>query len=193
MAELAVSTVAASAVTTRVSLTVATPSFTATSWVAPVTSVTPSRRTVWKPSRLTVTEYRPGATSGNRKRPLSSVTEVRAPPISEGLETSTLAPGTAAPESSVTVPVSAAVVLLCAHAPDARSAAQRAIPSVLRNRLVIFPASFFAFGSPKKVRGIATLARGASARSLPCIRHAFLGGHNSAEGESRQGLRRRGS
>ncbi|GMU66948.1 MAG: hypothetical protein AMXMBFR36_32220 [Acidobacteriota bacterium] len=71
------------------------------------------------------------------------MTAVRAPPIKAGLAMVTVAPGSAAPLSSTTVPVIADVVLLCAQAPPATSAAARArvvirpprVERVLRSRV----------------------------------------------------------
>ncbi len=111
---------------------------------------------------------------------------VRAPPISAGLEISTLAPGTAAPESSVTVPVSAAVVLLWAHAPLTRGAPRRGPFRVCSEIDLSSSQLLFAFGSPKRGSRHRDLARWASARSLPYP--VFVAWpHNSAEGEADKG------
>ena len=70
----------------------------------PVSS-TPSRRTVLNPGSVMVTVYVPGRRFSTRYCPASSVTTERTFSISAGLATSTVTPGSTAPDVSRTTPV----------------------------------------------------------------------------------------
>src|SRR4030095_1243283 len=67
---------------------------------------------VAKPARLNVTVYVPGCRFSMRYRPAPSVVAVRTFSMSAGLAASTVAPGSTAPELSLTTPASVA----CAQA-----------------------------------------------------------------------------
>src|SRR4051812_16003600 len=99
------STIGDSPLTVTVSVT--EPTFISTLIVAvnePASS-TPSRLTVLNPESENVTSYTPGRRSMMRYWPLPSVTTERVFSISAGLDTSTLTPGSTAPEESLTTPV----------------------------------------------------------------------------------------
>ena len=70
----------------------------------PVNSM-PSRRTVLNPGSEMVTVYAPGRRFSTRYCPASSVTTERTFSISAGLATSTVTPGSTAPDVSRTTPV----------------------------------------------------------------------------------------
>jgi hypothetical protein len=64
----------------------------------------PSRLNVLKPWSVNVTLYTPGRRSVIRYAPAPSVTAVRTFSINAGLDTSTLTPGTTAPDASLATP-----------------------------------------------------------------------------------------
>src|SRR5262249_41492662 len=80
--------------------------------------VTPVRFTCRKPVRGNDIVYSPGRRSWMRYWPLPSVTAVRTPSINEGLDASTVTPGSTAPDVSLTTPA----IALCASAGAAYSA-----------------------------------------------------------------------
>src|SRR5262245_30274462 len=87
---------------------------------APVTS-TFSRLTVLKPVSVNVTAYAPGGSSVKRYCPVPSVTALLDFSSSTGLDTSTVTPGSTAPDESFTTPASVA----CAKAEAGTAASQR--------------------------------------------------------------------
>src|SRR5215475_15046706 len=86
-------------------------------------SSTPSRFTVLKPGRANETEYVPVRRLVIEYRPAPSVVAARVCSMSAGLETSTVTPGSTAPDVSLTSP---AMPLVCADAVSGRSSASAA-------------------------------------------------------------------
>src|SRR5262245_58210611 len=74
----------------------------------------PSRLTGRKPGSVKFTVYSPARNATMLYFPASSVMVERTPPISAGLETSTVTPGRTAPDASLTTPV----IELCANAEE---------------------------------------------------------------------------
>ena len=98
----------------------------------PVSSM-PSRFTDEKPVSVNVTEYVPGRRSTMRYWPEPSVTAVRVFSIRTGLATSTVTPGSTAPDMSLAVPVIDALTP-CARAPAGRHTANASTPINLATR-----------------------------------------------------------
>src|SRR4051812_7667534 len=96
------STIGDSAVTVTDSVMLASCRLNSTDLIEPSLTSTSETFPGLKPDRLALTSYRPGSTDGKRKCPLSSavVDSTPLPP----LRASTVAPGSTAPDASLTIP-----------------------------------------------------------------------------------------
>ena len=125
-----VSTIGPSAVTLTVSLTAPTASTKSSDTVASADTSMFSRTVVLNPASDTVTVYRPMGRFRTTYVPVADVVADRVR-MSDGLETSTVAPGSTAPSLLATVPVSLPSWMACAKAgvapsgePEQRGAAK---------------------------------------------------------------------
>jgi len=118
-----VSTIGPSAVTLTVSLTAPTARTKSSVTVASADTSMFSRTVVLNPASDTVTVYRPMGRFRMTYVPVADVVADRVR-MSDGLETSTVAPGSTAPSPLATVPVSLPSWMACAKAGVAQAASQ---------------------------------------------------------------------
>src|SRR5437867_5203778 len=96
-------------------------------------SMMPSRRTCLNPVSVKVTVYSPGRRSTIRYWPVPSVVAARVPSMRDGLDTSTVTPGSTAPDGSLTIPA----IALCANEAVAAPNPTRVSRSTLNVRVIV--------------------------------------------------------
>src|SRR5438093_4696525 len=144
-------------------------SFTSMTAFWPTASVIPLRTMGWNPGAETCSSYSPGGSTGNRKRPRSSLTCVWAAPVPT-LRSSSVAPATTAPLGSRRLPCRLAPTVWAPAGEQPRRTSP-ANPSQARTRRCVMAASFLPLGDQQNL-----------SRRLPRFERA-VGGCRVAQGE----------